>query len=271
MESLKSEKPSVCIIGAGNVATHLANALASHTHILQIASCHKASSQRLAESIGGCCQGIENLSKLSPHAHFYIIAVHDDAVADVIDSTKDFPGIWAHTSGSIDAEVFKGKKTNYGVFYPLQTFSRDIPVDISHVPFFIEGNSPQSQKKLADLAGLISQKVEYSDSSRRTSLHLAAVFACNFANLMWLEANRLLQTENLNVKFLFPLIEATLTKLSSLTPLQAMTGPARRGDMDIIHKHEQMLPQEWRDVYKLLSTKILEIYHPELTEPCRHE
>ena len=61
--------------------------------------------------------------------------MNDDAVEGVVDATPDLPGIWAHTSGSVPADVFRGKKSRYGVFYPLQTFTRDVDVNVKEVPF----------------------------------------------------------------------------------------------------------------------------------------
>lgn len=250
-------RPKICIIGAGNVASHLAVALARVANVAEIASVHKESATRLAAQVGPDCLATTQLPKLCHDADFYIIAVNDDAIENVAASTPDFPGIWAHTSGSVPIDVFKNKKTNYGVFYPLQTFSRSVEVDMGEVPFFVEGSSSSTAESLMRLASKISVNVRYADSCERGRLHIAAVFACNFTNLMWMEADNILRENGIDIKFLLPLIEATKTKLKTVTPREAMTGPARRGDTAVISQHLEMLSGDAREIYRLLSNRIL--------------
>lgn len=253
----------ICLIGAGNVATHLAPALAGVADLVQIVSRGGASARRLAEGIPGCAAA-EGTEGLVPDADLYLIATADDAIAGIVSSTPDFPGVWAHTSGSVPGEVFAGHKSRYGSFYPLQTFSRDVPVDMRQVPFFIEGNTPQVTEMLAGLAGRISDSVTLADSALRHDLHVAAVFACNFVNQLWADADALLRRRGLNIGYLSPLIAATAGKLADASPVDAMTGPARRGDLNVIENHLASLPPELAGTYRLLSQRILDIYHPGL-------
>lgn len=249
--------PRICVIGAGNVATHLALALSHQACVCQVVSRHPESAQRLASLIGGGCTASADLSELRGDADCYLISVNDDSVSEIVASTPDFPGIWAHTSGSVPADVFSGHKTRYGVFYPLQTFTRDLDVDVAEIPFFIEGSDPATFDALFALAGSISHVVEKADSTRRKSLHLAAVFACNFANLMWMEADEILRDEGLTVNYLMPLLNMTLGKLRSISPAEAMTGPARRHDTAIIDSHLKLLPEDKQTIYRLLSETIM--------------
>lgn len=253
----------ICLIGAGNVASHLAPALASVADLVQIVSRGGASARRLAEGIPGCAAA-EGTEGLVPDADLYLIATADDAIGGIVSSTPDFPGVWAHTSGSVPVEVFAGHKSRYGSFYPLQTFSRDVPVDMRQVPFFIEGNTPQVTEMLAGLAGRISDSVTLADSALRHDLHVAAVFACNFVNQLWADADALLRRRGLNIGYLSPLIAATAGKLADASPADAMTGPARRGDLNVIENHLASLPPELAGTYRLLSQRILDIYHPGL-------
>jgi len=249
--------PDICVIGAGNVATHLARALSDVANVRQIVSRHTQSSSRLAEIIGHGCQASTDLQSLLPDADFYLIAVNDDCIADVVASSPNYPGIWAHTSGSVPIDVFASWKTRFGVFYPLQTFTRNVDVEMPKVPFFIEGSDRDATTSLLNLANKISASVEEADSQRRRLLHVAAVFACNYANLMWMEADEILKTGGLDIKCLMPLLEATLKKLYHTTPALAMTGPARRRDTDVIETHMRMLPADKREIYRLLSQTII--------------
>ena len=258
------KRPKIVVFGAGNVASHLAPALARVARVVQIVSRHKESAAALVAAIGADCKGITSVDDIDPTADFYIIAVKDDAVARVVESTPAFEGIWAHTSGSVPADVFRGQKARYGVFYPLQTFTRSVEVDVSRVPFFIEGSDPATEKSLVNLASKISSRVEIADSSRRSLLHVAAVFACNFANLMWMEADKILRPHGLEVGVMMPLLQATLEKLNSVSPRDAMTGPARRGDLHVIASHLDRLPEDQAEIYRLLSQTILNEFHSDL-------
>lgn len=257
----------VAIIGAGNVATHIAGALSRRYEIVQIISRRGESARRLAAQLNAAkpegaplTVSADTLSQLKEGCDLYLIAVNDDAIAEVAAQTPDYGGIWVHTSGSVGMDVFRGRKTSYGVFYPLQTFSRDVAVDFSEIPMMIEGSEPQVAEQLADIARDISGNVTLADSHTRGAIHVAAVFACNFANLMWAEADRLLRPQGLDIRYMLPLLRATLGKLNGMTPQEAMTGPARRGDMAVIDRHLAALPPDLKPVYALLTEHILKLY-----------
>ncbi len=254
----------VCMIGAGNVATHLTIALNTVADIVQIYSHTLINARRLAEHIGRPHTATDAIDNITHDADIYIVSVKDDCIADVAAHTPDC-GIWAHTSGSIDMSVFAGLKTNYGVFYPLQTFSRTADLDISQVPFFIEGNDTTAFDRLFALASLISIVVEPADSNRRKALHIAAVFACNFVNFMWTQADTLLRRDNLDITFMMPLLKETLNKLNHLSPAEAQTGPARRGDLNIINKHLLDLSGDAKTIYSLLSDMIVKQYNQDIS------
>lgn len=256
----------ICVIGSGNVATHMAAALNSVADVVQVCSRHIENARALAGKLG---RGVaaSTLDGLLPDADYYIIAANDDSIASIAASTPPYPGIWAHTSGSVPISVFNGLKEQYGSFYPLQTFSKDVAVDFSRVPMFIEGSDDGVCDTLMALAKRISRSVEKADSARRKALHLAAVFACNFANLMWLDADTLMRCEGLTVNYLAPLLEVTLQKLGGASPRDAMTGPARRGDLAVMNAQLDALPDDLKETYAMLSQRILDIYHPNLRLP----
>lgn len=248
------------IIGAGNVATHLTKALSEVVDVSEIFSRNIINAQKLAGEIGG--RAIDDLSEISTDSDFYLISVVDDAIPWVLSQTRHVKsGIWAHTSGSTPMSVFNGEKDRFGVLYPLQTFSKDKPVEISQVPLLIEGSSDEVTQWLLSLAAEMSTDVKTVDSIGRMRLHIAAVFACNFANFMWTQADEILQKSGLDIRVLTPLLNETLAKLHTLPPFEGQTGPARRGDFKVIEKHLELLSNSHREIYKYLSDKIFETYH----------
>ena len=243
----------IVILGSGNVATHLAEALAPR--VVQIWSRNPENARALAARTGTAAA--LSVDDITPDADLYIISVSDDAIAPLARQFKGRRGIWAHTSGSIPSEALAGTGDTHGVFYPLQTFSRDVDVNMSEVPLFVEASTPEATAMLKNTAALFTGHIYDANSERRRKLHIAAVFACNFANYMWLKADTLLRGEGLDIRVFAPLIEATFTKAMATGPEAGQTGPARRGDRSVIASHEAMLRGDDREIYSLLSSSIL--------------
>lgn len=246
----------VVIIGSGNVATSLAHGLAARCEVAQIYSRQLAHAQELADAIG-CDNVTDDLAALFPDADAYIIAVRDDAIAEVIAATPDNGALWVHTSGSKPISLFDGHRSRYGVLWPMQSFSREMIVPLDDVHFFAEANNGETLSDLLQLGHLLSNHVIEADSSKRLQLHVASVFSCNFANHMWTLAAEVLNDADLPFGAMKPLIRTTVEKLDRLTPAQSQTGPAVRHDTQVIERHLAMLDGDKHDIYDLLSRSII--------------
>ncbi|MCQ2291092.1 MAG: DUF2520 domain-containing protein [Muribaculaceae bacterium] len=248
----------IVIIGSGNLATHLSAALhGAGEEILQVCSRTLEHAQALAERLG--CQAICSLEGIATDADAYIIAIKDDAIADVASqiAPRIKHGVVMHTAGSVPIEVFKGTAKRYGVLYPMQTFSKKREVDFRSVPCFIEASDGESLKLINALAGSVCDKVLEVDSSKRKRLHLAAVFANNFTNHCYRLAERILQEENLDFNLFLPLIEETAKKVKDMKPKDAQTGPMVRYDVNIMGQQMQMLTDErMKEIYRLMADSI---------------
>ncbi|MDE7442838.1 MAG: DUF2520 domain-containing protein, partial [Muribaculaceae bacterium] len=169
--------------------------------------------------------------------------------------------VWMHTAGSVDMHCFPASMPHHGILYPLQTFSRDVDVEMRRVPFFIESSDENSLKLIATLGDMLSDVVKPLDSESRRKLHAAAVLACNMPMYLWSLAHDVLQLNGLDFNVMRPLLEVTLDKAMRCNPADVMTGPARRGDRATIAKHMSDLPPQAADVYAFLSDRILEMFH----------
>ncbi len=247
----------IVFIGSGNVATHLATALKDTSNqISQIYSPTIENAKQLAELVDA--EPIADIQLIDIDADLYIISVKDDAILEVIEQMPKTKGIWVHTSGSISIDLFSSKKPEgFGVFYPLQTFSKSRPVDFSEIPVFIEGDSSETLNILDKLATNITQKIYKLNSDKRRYLHLAAVFANNFSNHMFTLAAELLIKENIQFDVIKPLIKETAAKVMVLNPEDAQTGPAIRFDKGVIQKHLDLISDATvKEIYLLLSKSI---------------
>lgn len=250
--------PRIVFIGAGNVASHLAPALADAGAgiVTQVWSRSIDSARPLADKVGS--EAVTDLAGIDKTADIYIICMADGGVADVIDSLPVNNALWLHTSGSLDKEILAGRSPRFGVLYPLQTFSKGVPVNISEVPFFIEGSSPDVETEIEEIAQKLSVTVHPADSSLRRRMHIAAVFACNFTNHLWSIADSLLRQDGLTLEVLHPLLKETLRKaIDSRDPAACQTGPAARKDCEVINKHLSMLPPALANIYSTLSESII--------------
>ena len=249
------------MIGAGNVATHLAKALAGKHEIVQVFSRSMANAETLARATG--CPCATNVpSRITADADFYIISVKDDAIASVIEQAPASNALWVHTSGSVPMSVFQGHRSRYGVLYPMQSFSKQVEVDFASVPLFVEGCDDATAAQVTALAQSLSRSVFPADSDTRRRLHIAAVFACNFANHMWALADDVLRDAGLPFSVMLPLIRSTVDKLAALSPAESQTGPARRLDYAVIQKHLAMLTGDCHSVYDSITQSIIKKHNP---------
>lgn len=248
-------KKRVVIIGSGNVATSLALALKDKCDMVQIYSRTLTNAQTLARQAG--CEATDKWQDLALDADVYIVSVSDDAIATVAESVLDNGALWLHTSGSTPIDVFAKDRNRYGVLYPMKSFSKSRPVDMSEVHIFIEGNDSESTREVKELASLITRNVHEASSKERERLHVAAVFACNFANHMFTLSSEVLSEAGLPFDAMLPLIKTTVEKLNNMTPQESQTGPAARGDTKIIEKHLSSLSGDKHEIYKLLSDSIM--------------
>lgn len=248
---------SITLIGAGNLATQLAITLnGAGYRVEQVFSKSKNSAEALAKKVKA--SAITDLKKINQNSAIYIIAVKDDAIEKVAKTLKLKSGILVHTSGTISMNALKKSAKNIGVFYPLQTFSKEKKANFSGIPICIEANNKESASDLEYFAKSISKKVVKVNSEQRAKIHLAAVFACNFSNQMYAIAEDILKKEKLSLDILKPLIEETAGKIRDLSPAEAQTGPALRGDKRTMEAQLKMLGKnkDLKSIYKLISDRI---------------
>ncbi len=254
----KKNKPSIVFIGAGNVASHLAKAFHQKGFIIaQVIGRTTKSAELLAKQLG--CPFSNQLDSIQHDAGLYIISVPDDHVPDVLEQV-DFTGKKVvHTAGSIPLSVFGSLMADSGVLYPLQTFTKDAPLDVSVVPFCLEASSGKFFRELEGWVLEIANFVRNVNSEQRKWLHLAAVFACNFSNFMYDISSQLLEDNGLDFDFLRPLVQETSQKVMDKKPLIVQTGPAKRQDEQTMKKHVQLLEKYpgWDSIYKEISKNIV--------------
>lgn len=242
-----TDKKNVAIIGRGNVGTHLSRALSGKANVTVV--------------------NPHTLAELTGTEDIILISVSDAALPEVAGNlashicAKCNP-IVAHTSGTTPMDVLTGLDVPYGVFYPMQTFSKDVELNYADIPVFIEASDAGVADVLTELAGSFSDHVHYADSEKRCKLHVGSVFACNFANHLWALSEKWLKENGLDFSMTHALVRETTRKALSNSPASVQTGPARRHDAPTIQSHLNMLEgnPQLHDIYKMLTASIENSY-----------
>jgi len=248
----------IVILGAGNVATHLTKALIKEGFdVRQIFSRTIESARELGVKTG--VHFTNNLAELYKEADIYIFALSDTAIeklASMIDFNHD--PLLLHTAGSVSIDVLKNSSKNYGVLYPLQTFSKSRELDFKKVPLCVDANTKHNIKEVSQIAATLSDNTRIMGEDERKKIHLAAVFACNFTNYMYSQAEEILKQDNIDFNIIKPLIEETAAKVQDLSPAKAQTGPAIRNDKATMNKHKELLENfnELKKLYTFISNNI---------------
>lgn len=259
-----SKNIRVSFIGSGNLAWHLAPALDNADFPVQeVYSKNPAHAALLVERLYEA-NVKASLDFSTSTSQIFIIAVLDEAIEEVVQEiVLPDDAVLIHTSGSQPLSILGYAATqNIGVFYPLQTFSKDKKVDFKEVPIFIESGSPPTDKALRAMGNTLSKSIVPLNSFERKALHVAAVFASNFTNHMLLVAQDIMLEHRLSYDWLKPLIAEMINKSLNIGPENAQTGPARRGDLEILDKHLDFLeenPAE-AELYKVISQHIIDRY-----------
>ncbi len=247
----------IVIIGSGNVAAILGRKFRAAGHrIVQVYSRNTNAASALAYEWD--TESANYKSVINKTADLYLLAVSDDAIAEVADSLE-LPGkVVAHTAASVPKEVLRKVSKHYGVFYPLQTLRKEMD-HLPTVPVFIDGSDESTRRKLELLAqSITTQQVVEAGDEARLKLHIAAVLVSNFVNYLYVLAETYCKKEGINFKQLLPLIEETALKIKTMPPHLAQTGPALRHDAETIQKHLALLADhpDLLPIYRLFTEQI---------------
>ncbi|QQS73073.1 MAG: DUF2520 domain-containing protein [Flavobacteriales bacterium] len=252
---------SVLLIGTGRLAFHLGHALrgAGYT-IVGLAGRDATKTAELAKDLG--CSEF-GLNDALPHADLRILAVSDDAIHPVAETLPPDGTPTIHLSGSKPVDLLQPHE-HRGVLWPIQSFSPGMPISFQKVPLIVDADDEATLGLLRELAERLSTTVVHLPFPLRQHLHLSAVIASNFPTFLLREAERLLTAHKIAPDLLHPLWKATTEKALQGAD-NAVTGPARRGDIKTIAQQMDLLADEpeLRRAYAALSDLIIHTYHPE--------
>jgi predicted short-subunit dehydrogenase-like oxidoreductase (DUF2520 family) len=258
---------NVSFIGSGNLAWHLAPALDNTDFaVREVYSRNVANADALVERLYEA-KSKATLDFSTSASRIFIVAVPDDAIQEIVrEIILPENAILVHTSGSQPLSILAYAGTpNTGVFYPLQTFTKGRKLDFRDIPVFIESENSYTLNALQNVAKAITKKVYAISSAKRKALHVSAVLASNFTNHMLTLSKSVLSEHGLDFDHLKPLIAETINKALTIGPENAQTGPAKRGDLEILDHHMEFLQadEELAEIYRIISQHIVDSYSKE--------
>lgn len=254
--------PTVSFIGSGNLAWHLAPALDNLGFVVkEVFSARQKNAAALTERLYQA-EVKNSLDFSDSPSKVFFIAVSDEAIGDVAkELVLPEDSILVHTSGSQPLEILEYSAAPHtGVFYPLQTFTKVRNIDFKNVPVFIEASDDEAEKVLTSMAKKLTSKFKKISSEERKGLHVAAVFASNFPNHMLRISKILMDEKGLNFDWLKPLVQETINKALANGPEYSQTGPAVRGDLEILDEHMKFLKKDKviAKIYEIISQDIID-------------
>ncbi len=254
---------TIVLIGAGNVAHHLAKAISKTSHkIVQVYSRTLSAARDL--SVFCNCLYTCHYEQIDANAEVYIFSLTDDANLRLIPQFIYHNKIMIHTSGSMNPDIFKSLSPHYGVLYPLQSLKKSIDIDMNNLPFLVEASNKQTLSLITGLVDQIGANWSEADTEQRTWAHISAVFACNFSNHMLAVAADIAMQNHIPWEMMKPLIENTFNRSLKNNPADMQTGPAFRNEKSVMEKHSNFLKTRfigYEDLYKTISNSIFEMYY----------
>jgi predicted short-subunit dehydrogenase-like oxidoreductase (DUF2520 family) len=266
---MQSKTESIVIIGSGSVASTLGKALYESGHeILEVASRHLEHAKVLGEKINAK-RILNDISKINTFASLYIIAVSDDAISEVINKMPKVNGIVVHTSGTSKSSLLKAKHKNWGIFYPLQSFTAGRKLDYNKIPILITTENKKIADFLTEVASSIGSSVFHLEDSSRIHIHIVAVMINNFTNHLLVLASEYMKSHELPSHLFHSLLLETVHKAIDLGAANSQTGPAKRGDMNTINQHLEIIQEQdipaVMGIYKMFTKSIMQHHSSNLS------
>jgi predicted short-subunit dehydrogenase-like oxidoreductase (DUF2520 family) len=256
----EKQKKKVVIIGCGAVAWHLAYKFKRDDLFIYN---HKSNPELTRFKTEFNAHTFNNFKNIIPDANHYFVCVKDEHISEVLNKISYLPpsssiGI---SSGNFNLKDYKGKLKNFGIIYPLQTFSKDDEIKWKDITIVADALNKTTLSNTILTAQLLSEDVITLNYEQRLNLHIAAVFANNFSNSLYVEAEHILKSidPKFSITLLYPLLKQSIKKLKYISPLEAQTGPAKRNDKEVMEKHEAALKNntQLKEVYKIMSNLIV--------------
>ena len=211
-----------------------------------------------------------NLEDLIKNSDAIFITTPDNQIADVWNEIKMLPikeKLICHCSGSISSEVFSNIN-NHGAYgysiHPMFAISDKYNSykNLSQAFITIEGHEKHIEY-LKSLFLYLGNDVAIINKENKVLYHAASVTVSNLVLGLINNGVKYLEvcgfTKEVAIKALYPLTEYNLINIKEKGVVNSLTGPIERGDLSTVTNHLNVIPEEDKELYRLLSKNILKI------------
>ncbi len=250
----------VTIIGSGNVATVMGKVLTEKGHtIAEVYSRDAMHAADLAKQLQA--KAVTDSKLLDRTSDVYIIAVADNALAEIASQLSLQNKLVIHTAGSVSKEILKTVSDRYGVLWPMKMIRKPMNT-LEPVTIVVDGNSESVTSELEKFARLFSTTITRADDAMRSKMHMLAAILSNFTNHLYHLAADYCEAEHIDFSVFYPIIEETVQQIHGAHPRNVQAGPAFRGDGLTIDKHVEILAKypQIRKVYEAMTESIQESF-----------
>ncbi|HVS20663.1 MAG TPA: Rossmann-like and DUF2520 domain-containing protein, partial [Pyrinomonadaceae bacterium] len=291
----RRKKARIAIVGAGRIGTALGCALNEIGYRIEVVvTQHAASAGRAAQLISADILWLTSrqLDRLKPAEYdriarcdLILIATPDDVIASVAQQLVRILNLRAsrgqaalskrrfaiHVSGALASEVLQPlRKAGFATasLHPLVSVSNSLSSnDLFRGAFFCIEGERSALGVARSIAHDLGGKSFTIDPNSKALYHAAAVTASGHVVVLFDIALEMLGRCGLSPrraqKVLLPLLESTVTNLSTNDPAHALTGTFARGDLTTVTKHLAAIEsQKLRDAlaaYVLLGQRSLSL------------
>lgn len=179
-----------------------------------------------------------------PEADVVLIAVRDDAIAEVVDRIAPHVadvGVVAHLSGFtpvLALREIQDRGTAVGGFHPLQSLPDPETGSRALSGSFVGiGGDPLSVDVLTHLASSLGMEPFHLDDASRPAYHAAAAAAANFVVTALAVSADLFESAHIDPRVSRPLVERAVANVFDKGPANSLTGPIARGDIETVIGH----------------------------------
>lgn len=257
--------------GLGRAGGSLALALARRNHPPVVTGGRESSPGRTLARREGWPY-VHSAAECAAAADVLVLAVNDDLLAETARELGEAgarPGVVVHLSGALPASILAPCKGPDGPallsFHPLMSLpGPEVGAErlLEGISFGLEGDADGLEVGRAWVRLLGGRGVEIPPGGK-VLYHAAAVHASNHLLGLLSEARDWMAracgvSPETAWRLLSPLVAATVRGAGTKDPASVLTGPAVRGDVEVLDRHMNALPPEARERYRLLALAVLE-------------
>jgi predicted short-subunit dehydrogenase-like oxidoreductase (DUF2520 family) len=253
MSRKRGDKPTITLIGAGNLAQALGPALKTAGYRIEFVAVREtASSRRRAAMLARLLEArTQSLDDAGPISDILWICHTDDALTETAKLLARKPGwsgkIVLHSSGALSSDVLsplKRKGASTASLHPMMTFVPGAMPRMGEVPFAVEGDSRAASvaRRIVRAMGAESFAIK---KAAKPLYHALGSFSSPLIVAALVTAERVGRGAGLSAsqtrRVMAPILRQTMKNYAERGAAAAFSGPITRGDLNTVLRHLKQL------------------------------